>query len=324
MKLVSFTLKPVAPFRLDYTAWALRRRPDNIVDRWEDGQYRRVFAINGKALAVSAVQGGSAARPVIEVNVAGDRISAPSIKRINLLLSKMLGLCLDLSGFYSLSKKDRRLDALAGEFMGLKPPRFENLYEAMVNAVACQQLSLLVGIRLLNRMAQAYGKAFRGGAQPAYSFPSPEALAEAQPAELRALGFSAHKADSLVEISRAVASRRPGNSSPDLEAVSGMENEEAGKQLTGFRGIGRWSAQYALLRGLGRMDVFPGDDVGARHKLRNWMGIGTPLAYEDVERIVSRWQPYGGFIYFHLLLKSLKAKGYLDSGVPVAAVEETA
>ena len=36
-----FTLEPVPPFRLDLTAWALRRRPANIVDRWDGVAYRR-------------------------------------------------------------------------------------------------------------------------------------------------------------------------------------------------------------------------------------------------------------------------------------------
>nr|MDA8086045.1 hypothetical protein [Nitrospiraceae bacterium] len=170
MKLVSFGLKPSPPFRLDYTAWALRRMPDNIVDCWEDGRYSRVFSINGRAFAVSARQCGDADRPLIEVDVRGDRIPAASVKRINFSLRRMLGLDIELSGFYELAKKDSRLDALAGEFYGLKPPRFEGLYEALVNAVACQQLSLLVGIRLLNRLARAYGKAFPEGAMPAYSF----------------------------------------------------------------------------------------------------------------------------------------------------------
>ena len=53
------------------------------------------------------------------------------------------------------------------------------------------------------------------------------------------------------------------------------------------------------------MHVFPGDDVGARNKLKRVLAIETPLGYEDVCRLVSRWHPFAGVVYFHLLLDSL-------------------
>ncbi|MDA8087602.1 MAG: hypothetical protein M0Z75_12970, partial [Nitrospiraceae bacterium] len=75
------------------------------------------------------------------------------------------------------------------------------------------------------------------------------------------------------------------------------------------RGGGGWSAQYVLLRGLGRLGVCRGDGVGGRAKLKEWLAIEAPLDYEGVRRIAARWRPYGGLVYFHLLLKNLKAKG---------------
>jgi DNA-3-methyladenine glycosylase II len=64
-----------------------------------------------------------------------------------------------------------------------------------------------------------------------------------------------------------------------------------------------------LLRGLGRLDVFPGDDVGAHNKLRRFFGLEGPLDYETVQELVARWQPYAGVVYFHLLLDSLAQAG---------------
>jgi DNA-3-methyladenine glycosylase II len=84
--------------------------------------------------------------------------------------------------------------------------------------------------------------------------------------------------------------------------------------LTSLSGIGRWSAEYVLLRGLGRLHVFPGDDVGARNNLARWLGLESPLDYGAVRRAVSRWQPYAGMVYFHLLLDRLAAADELDRG----------
>ena len=80
-----------------------------------------------------------------------------------------------------------------------------------------------------------------------------------------------------------------------------------------LRGVGRWTAEYALLRGFGRLQVFPGDDVGAQKKLARWLGRSRPLDYAGVARAVAPWQPYAGLVYFHLLLHGLSLAGAFES-----------
>jgi DNA-3-methyladenine glycosylase II len=128
---------------------------------------------------------------------------------------------------------------------------------------------------------------------------------------LRAFGFSSRKAQYIISISRFALEGGGKNAASGLEALESLPDEEAEAGLLTLRGVGRWSAQYVLLRGMGRLGVFPGDDVGARAKLSEWLGVKSGLDYEGVRRIAVRWHPYGGLIYFHLLLKSLRAKGFL-------------
>ena len=75
--------------------------------------------------------------------------------------------------------------------------------------------------------------------------------------------------------------------------------------------MGRWTAEYVLLRGIGRLNVFPRDDIGARKKLEHLLNLRKPLDDDGVNRILQRWEPYGGFVYFHLLLDGLSEEGYL-------------
>jgi len=60
--------------------------------------------------------------------------------------------------------------------------------------------------------------------------------------------------------------------------------------------------------------VFPGDDVAARNRLAQWLGLNEPIDYEAVRRAVRRWRPYGGLVYFHLLLKGLVESKALPEG----------
>lgn len=67
-----------------------------------------------------------------------------------------------------------------------------------------------------------------------------------------------------------------------------------------------------LLRGLGRLDVFPGDDVGARNKLQRFLMLPAPPSYADIVAIPAPWYPYAGIVYFHLLLDGLVDRGALE------------
>src|SRR5579875_2581713 len=100
---------------------------------------------------------------------------------------------IDLGGFMHATRKDPVLSPLAIAMRGLKPPRFPTVFEALANGIACQQLSLDVGIHLLNRLASSFGPAPAGAAAELHAFPGPVELAEAKSASLRRLGFSAAK-----------------------------------------------------------------------------------------------------------------------------------
>lgn len=98
-----------------------------------------------------------------------------------------------------------------------------------------------------------------------------------------------------------------------MEALAGEDDEVAVAQLQLHRGIGRWSAEYALLRGLGRTHVFPGDDVGARNRLQHLLKLSQKLDYAAVARRLRRWRPYAGLVYFHMLLDGLAEAGRLET-----------
>lgn len=109
----------------------------------------------------------------------------------------------------------------------------------------------------------------------------------------------------------------------DLEALRDEPDAHALAMLLGLGGVGRWSAEYALLRGLGRHHVLPGDDVGARNSLRRRFGLDPRSGYDAVADLARAWWPYGGLVYFHLLLDALAAAGHVASSLPPVAVSPT-
>ena len=308
MSRLTYSLKPVPPFRLDLAVWILRRRPENAIDRWDGQCYRRVLGLGGRP----GGGGGDSDRTSRSAPAPsrGGRASGPgpgTRAAVTAALERLLGLRIDLSEFERFAARDARLGPLARRFRGMKPPRFPTVFECVVNAIACQQVTLTLGVRLVGRLAEAYGLAMSGGDAPVHAFPQPEELARSKPEELRTLGFSRQKARALIELSSAIAEGHL-----NLEALASESDGAALDRLSRVRGVGRWTGEYVLLRGLGRLHVFPGDDVGARNNLLRWLGLTGPLNYDGVRRALTPWSAYGGLVYFHLLLDRLVEAGYVS------------
>ena len=258
-------------------------------------------------MEVEVFQTGPSDMPLLSITVNGIKLSHDIKPLVVSALTRMLGINVDLCEFYRFAEHQPKLHALARQFRGVKPPRFPTLFEALVNAMACQQLSLTVGILLLNRLTAAFGPSGPQQGGLAHAFPAPENLGRLDTEALRPLGFSRQKARAIVELALAVAEKQL-----NLDELEILDNEAVSDRLRKLRGVGRWSAEYALLRGLGRLHVFPGDDVGARNRLQHWLDLSEPLDYEGVRHFIAPWRPYGGFIYFHLLLKGLTEDGFLN------------
>jgi DNA-3-methyladenine glycosylase II len=308
----TFEIEVKGPYRLDLTAWALRRRPHNEIDDWDGHRFRRVLVLDGSPTTTEVRQAGDGRRPALEVTLTGVGRSPSdrAVAEARAALIGLLGLHVDLGGFYELAGRDARLTALAERFVGMRPVKFPSVFEAVVNAVACQQLTLTAGIHRLSRLARAYGRSGPGGGT---AFPDADQLAEAQPVDIRELGFSTARAGAIVSLARAF---HEGDF--DVEALGTLDDDGARRALTALAGLGRWSADYTLLRGLGRWHVLPGDDVAAQNNLRRRLDLPAAVDHGVLSRLAAEWWPWGGVVYFNLLLDSLVASGVVRTG-PVQA-----
>jgi DNA-3-methyladenine glycosylase II len=261
--------------------------------------------LDGTPVGVAVTQEGDPEAPELHMALTGAGRRRHAHVEARAVLERMLSLDLDIDPFSTLAAADPVLAPLAGRFRGLRPPRFPSVLECLVDAVALQQLSLAAGLTLVNRLTRTYGAS--SPAWGGHAFPEPAELAVARPDSIRALGFSLRKATTIVALARAA-----GEGTLDLESLAARGDEHVVGTLTQIAGVGRWSAEYTLLRGLGRLHVFPGDDVSARTNLARWLGLSESLDYAGVQRAVARWRPYAGLVYFHLLLDRLAARGDLQ------------
>ncbi len=266
------------------------------------------MVIDGKPFEVGVGQQGSDSNPLLDVRVMrATPLSAKESSEINSCLERSLGTNVDLSHFYRFGHANPKLKSLITRFCGMKPPRFPTVFEALVNGITCQQLSLTLGIILLNRLAMNYGTRLNLVDGQVHAFPRPSELARLKPNHFRKLGYSRQKGAALIELSKSITDKKF-----DPDDLENMSDEQALETLDALRGVGRWTSQYVLLRGLGRIHIFPLDDIGACNSLQRWLRRSEKLNYEEAQHTLSPFARYAGLVYFHLLLQSLQHGGIMD------------
>jgi DNA-3-methyladenine glycosylase II len=258
-------------------------------------------------IEVAVTQSGPCDAPRLQVTLTGAGLRPEFKEQAKSRMENILGLRVDLAPFYRMASHDAKLLLLVEKFRGVKPPRFPTIFETLANAFACQQLSLTVGLGMLNRMACACGLSLEQDGKTSYAFPRPEDLLELAPDAIRELGFSANKTLAFLDLAGNMSSGRI-----NFDSLENMDNEAVVASLLELRGVGRWMAEYVLLRGLTPLNVFPGDDVGARNRLAKWLQRNEPLDYDGVARVTRHWEPYAGMVYFHMLLEGLYETGELQ------------
>ena len=317
----TFFLNPLAPFRLDLTVWTLRRREHNQIDRWDGVTYRRVLIIDGQPVEIEVTQVGPADSPRLRVTLIGAEVDSKIKKPVISHLTRMLGLQVDLGEFYEFAFRQPKLGPLVRRFRGMRPPRFPSVFEALVNATACQQMSLTVGIIMLNRLAGACGLTLEENGVVTHAFPRPQDLVHRDPQAIAALGFSRQKVRAMTESASAI-----DKGQLDVESLSRAFGRISFGQFAGTAGSGGVVGGVcpAARPGDGLM-FFRATTWAHATTCGRWLGLTKPLDYESVREELSRFGEYAGLVYFHLLLDRLSEAGELDaSKSPMEARKGTA
>lgn len=152
-------------------------------------------------------------------------------------------------------------------------------YEALVRAVAYQQLHVKAGDAIVARLLALH---------PQRAFPSPAQLLGADVDTLRGCGFSARK----IETIRAIAAATLDGTVPDLATALALPDEELVARFCVLKGIGRWTVEMFLIYSLDRPDILPVDDFGVREGYRLLKSLDTAPAPKALAALGAAWSPH--------------------------------
>jgi DNA-3-methyladenine glycosylase II len=151
-------------------------------------------------------------------------------------------------------------------------------YEALIRAVAYQQLHAKAGDAIIKRLLNIYGDAF----------PAPSQLLATEFESLRACGFSARKIETIQSIAEGTISGLV-QTRTDAEA---MTDEDLIQRLVTLKGIGRWTVEMLLMFTMARMDVLPADDFGIVQGYKRLKKLDATPTQKEIAEIGKAWSPY--------------------------------
>ncbi len=214
------------------------------------------------------------------------------VERFRELMRAVLNADLALEPFYRRARRDKTMRPIVNQLVGLKPIRPPDLFQMLVIALTEQQISLAAAYSIRERLVENYGtKAGR-----LMVFPRPGDLASLDVEELRACGLSRRKAEYIIDLAGKI-----DRGEIDTRDWADLPDDELIQSLLVHRGIGEWTAEYILVRGLGRPDVVPAADLGVRKVVGLYLAGGKELSAGEVREALEPWSPWRGLVAFYLL-----------------------
>ena len=176
-----------------------------------------------------------------------------------------------------ISKRDRRLAAVMRKYGPIRMHLIKNRYEAILQSFINQQISGSAADSIISKFKKMYGG----------NFPTPAEFLKARESDLKLAGISTQKYSYIRDFCERIS-----NHEIDLDSIDNLPDEEVIAILDDVRGIGRWTAELFLIFSLGRMNVFPADDLGIANAIQILYKNKERPKREALAKMSMKWHPY--------------------------------
>jgi DNA-3-methyladenine glycosylase II len=295
-------LAPLPPYDFELSC-VIFSDGDVQVRNYENGVFWQVIRVCDKLLLMTVTNAGRVEKPKLAVKLECKEEICPRDKaQAKEILCMIFNLNFDLKPFYEHMKTDSVMERLTRELRGLKSPTTPTVFEALIDSIVEQQISLKIANRIEHRVTKRFGDVLKLDKRVYYAYPTSRQLASASVRRLRNCGLSRRKAEFIRDVSEMDAESRLS-----LEKLKDNEGaDEIIAELDSIRGVGPWTAELTMVRGMNRLEAFPADDVGLRRVVSHYYCNDEKMSGQEARRIAEKWGPWKGLAGFYLIVASAK------------------
>jgi DNA-3-methyladenine glycosylase II len=278
-------------FSYDLCLSFLKRSPKEILHRLEEEMVAKAIIVDGQKLIFKIAP--SADHLIIQF--LNSSPGKETQRKVELYVREWFDMDTDLKPFYAMAKKDDLLKDLVKKFRGYRIVGQPDLFESLIWAVLGQQINLQFAYTLKQRFVEQFGERVSHDGVDYFLFPEHEIVARLTDEDLLPLQFSRQKSKYVKLIGEAFA----GNAI-SKEGLSQLSFEEAKTELMKIKGIGNWTANYALMKTFRYPNAFPLEDAGVHNAIRNLKGMKKKPTLTQVKRVFKNYKGWEAYATLYL------------------------
>ncbi|MFX3673756.1 MAG: DNA-3-methyladenine glycosylase [Paenisporosarcina sp.] len=231
----------------------------------------------------------------LTIEILSGSIDTKTKIEVGCYVDKWFDLNRDLKPFYDVASQDKLLNEVVSTYKGLRIVGVEDLFEALCWAIMGQQISLHVAYSLKQKLVTTYGESLIYEDKKYWLFPTPEKIGSIGLEDLRKLSFTQRKAEYVLGVAQLL---RTGLLS--RQHFEGLSLEQMEKELISIRGIGKWSANYVIMRCFRHSDAFLIADVGLHNALKKLLKRDEKPTIHEIESLAEKWIGWRAYATFYL------------------------
>ncbi|SIT12861.1 DNA-3-methyladenine glycosylase family protein [Alicyclobacillus vulcanalis] len=293
MELVEEHITPVSPYNFGLALGYLRTSSSAILEHISGDRYLRAIRVGDHPVVVDITFSGPIDQTTLHVKVAGERLNDDTIRTVLTWVCRVFSLEVNPAPFHALYKRDPVFGILINNYRNVRPILIADPYEAMLWTILGQQVHTRVARRMKWSLVRLCGHPLEYDGKELWLLPTPRDIANMDPSDIERIGISKQKANTIVRVSYLVST-----GTLDFKELGGLEPESVYQALTRIKGIGPWTAECVMMRGLGFDDVIPAGDVGLQHIVGRFYGLGRKATESELRQIAEKWRPWRGWAAF--------------------------
>ena len=287
----SLRIPPPKEFSFEHALVFLKRSPRELLHKVIDDRIEKALRVKGTVIIFSI----HFDKQDLVVDFLNTSVTVAQATEVVTYIREWLDLDTDLKPFYALCQKDKLLKSLVQNYHGYRIVGQPDLFESIVWAVLGQQINLQFAYTLKQRFVEQFGEAITLKEEPYYLFPTPGVVSKLTPEELLPLQFSRQKAAYTINIAKAFDAGVVSK-----EKLMHMTLKEAKESLMEIKGIGNWTANYALMKTFRHADAFPLEDAGIHNAIKNLKKLKEKPSLDEVKKVFKKYKGWEAYATLYL------------------------